>query len=72
MDELTYRKELLDHLADSWNDAPTIDAAAVVPCRWVYNAATGTYSCPKCRKNVGVVRENFCPKCGADLREVDA
>lgn len=36
--------------------------------KWVYNAHTSNYSCPKCRKIVGVVRTNFCPKCGADMR----
>ena len=48
-----------------------VGAAESARGRWAYNTSTGTYSCPKCRKNVGVVRENFCPKCGADLREVD-
>ena len=75
MDELTYRKGLLDHLAGSWNDTPAADGEPVARCRWIDDRVPFCNVCPVCGAVVdrqSVRRKgklNFCPNCGRDMRE---
>ena len=32
---------------------------------------TKKYACNKCGEKVGVFKSNYCPNCGADMREVE-
>ena len=54
--------------------APTVDAVPVIHGRWIpYNSKYGhdekVYLCDQCNNNVGFKKMNFCPNCGADMRE---
>lgn len=67
MDERTKAKEMVA-------DAPTVDAVPVVHGRWIpHNSRYGhdekVYLCDQCNNNVGFTKMNFCPNCGADMRE---
>ena len=56
------------------NMQPTIDAVPVVRGKWrLYSPLTDTYECDKCGYQVidESFRTNFCPNCGADIREED-
>lgn len=76
-----------DYLVVEWDDiedAPTIDAVAVVAAHWngwTTSAYIGTdeyndpkfadrkfFRCSKCR-NGSVVKSNYCPKCGAKMTD---
>ena len=54
--------------------APTIDAVPVVRGKWAYtNPLTDTLVCSECDWNIPGEEfvTNFCPNCGADMREVE-
>ena len=51
---------------------PTADVRPVVRGKWrLYSPLTDTYECDKCGYQVidESFRTNFCPNCGADMRE---
>ena len=59
-------------LGEMIDDSPTIDAVPVVRGKWrLYSPLTDTYECDKCGYQVidESFRTNFCPNCGADMRE---
>lgn len=56
----------------SLNDIPAADVKPVVRGEWrLYSPLTDTYECDKCGYQVidESFRTNFCPNCGADMRE---
>lgn len=50
---------------------PSADVRPVVRGRWIdYDDDYGAYCCSKCEKDAPEdIRWNFCPNCGADMRE---
>lgn len=55
-------------------DTPTLDAAPVRRGEWVDNGTPESMlsGCSVCGFPCGAYTFNFCPKCGADMREVRA
>lgn len=54
------------------NEVPAADVRPVVRGKWrPYSPLTDTYECDKCGYQVidEIFRTNFCPNCGADMRE---
>lgn len=54
------------------NSIPAADVRPVVRGKWrPYSPLTDTYECDKCGYQVidESFRTNFCPNCGADMRE---
>ena len=49
-------------------NAPTIEAKPVVYGRWE-GAGMGDYYCSLCSEEISGNYHNFCPNCGADMRE---
>jgi NADH pyrophosphatase NudC (nudix superfamily) len=50
-------------------DYPSADVRPVVRGKWkVYN---NTYICSSCGQPVSFWQSNFCPNCGADMRETE-
>lgn len=76
--------DVLKMVAGWLNEAPTVDAVEVVHGRWFMRG--GIFRCSECDSkallkldgNVGGCREythfrsNYCPNCGADMRDGDA
>ena len=60
------------YLADLVNDIPTADVRPVVRGKWDDDGC-GWVRCSICRGAIAVARGgnrfNFCPNCGADMRE---
>ena len=51
---------------------PTIDAVSVRRGKWVcLEPEIGYFTCSECDSRVLRAKCNFCPYCGADMREVD-
>ena len=50
---------------------PPADVRPVVRGRWIdYDDDFGAYCCSKCEENAPEdIQWNFCPNCGADMRE---
>ena len=60
-----YIEEMIDSI-------PAADVRPVVRGKWrLYSPLTDTYECDKCGYQVidESFRTNFCPNCGADMRE---
>ena len=58
------------------DDTPTVDAVPVKHGRWIYHIddlfpAESTQECDQCHEEQPLTcGDNFCPNCGADMREV--
>ena len=60
------------YLIDAVATIPAADVRPVVRGKWrLYSPLTDTYECDKCGYQVidESFRTNFCPNCGADMRE---
>ena len=70
--ELSQALEVLDSCSCWWAHErmahiPAADVRPVVRGKWkVYN---NTYMCSSCGQPVSFWQSNFCPNCGADMRE---
>lgn len=68
--------EWLGGIRDALVEIGTMDAADVRPVvrgRWIvhdYGAGDINYECSEC-KDISCCRADFCPDCGADMREED-
>ena len=57
------------------DDIPAADVRPVVRVKWIEDWETGCSECPACHDTFlwedykGVAEWNFCPNCGADMRE---
>ena len=60
-----------DIIVDALLYAKPADVRPVVRGRWIdYDDDYGAYCCSKCEKDAPEdIRWNFCPNCGADMRE---
>lgn len=57
-------------IADYIKAIPSADVKPVVHGKWIYNEHTCREECSVCGiRNISAFR-NFCPNCGADMREV--
>ena len=80
IDDCLFREEKLQSIEKEtllavkrWIDAiPSADVRPVVRGRWIdYDDDYGAYICSKCEENAPEdIQWNFCPNCGADMREV--
>ena len=64
----------LDDVRDMLNDQPTIEAVPVVHGEWLLRhiGAGHMWECSVCHKRPDIYVKkdtNFCPNCGADMRE---
>ena len=62
----------IDDMLNDVEDFPAADVRPVVRGKWrLYSPLTDTYECDKCGYQVidESFRTNFCPNCGADMRE---
>lgn len=57
------------HMVEEIADFPAADVVEVKRGRWK-GEGMGDYSCSLCTKVVSGNTYNFCPNCGADMREV--
>ena len=58
-----------DAIADIDN-APTVDAVEVVHARWIdVRQYCGDYMCSNCKELSRTKTYNYCPGCGADMKE---
>jgi hypothetical protein len=67
-------EEVLESLVNITNALPTIQPEPKRG-RWIYKtdlitAPTGYWECSECKEGRLLYEENFCPHCGADMREV--
>ena len=59
----------IDDVLNDVEDFPAADVRPVVRGKWkVYN---NTYICSSCGQPVSFWQSNFCPNCGADMREAN-
>lgn len=65
------KRAILDDLTDDMMETPAADVEERKRGRWVGSAQD--FSCSACGvyQNLYTGRTNFCPNCGADMREVD-
>jgi hypothetical protein len=57
---------------DEVQDAPSVDAVPVRRGRWVKRLKNAIgYDCTACGKSAVSNNFDYCPYCGADMREVD-
>ena len=69
-------RELMYHNQDALteydlNSIPAADVRPVVRGQWIvhdYGAGDMNYECSEC-KDISCCRADFCPDCGADMRE---
>ena len=70
--DATYALHFKDLIQEALRNLPAADVWPVVRGKWrLYSPLTDTYECDKCGYQVvdESFRTNFCPNCGADMRE---
>ena len=54
-------------------NALAADVAPVVHGKWVYPLGMAwNYVCSECGKSIGVIKHNYCPNCGAHMKDGDS
>ena len=73
-DNGAWAKEITESFCKDIDEQPTIQPEPKRG-RWIYKtdlitAPTGYWECSECKEGRLLYEENFCPHCGADMREV--
>ena len=64
----------ISYAVDRLKELPVVDALPIVHGQWIYeepngaNSFKGAYYCDQCHQPE-IFRRNFCPECGADMRD---